>query len=81
MSVRAFVKRCLRCAAGHIVQHRRKYASASLIYAALVLFGADLAVTTGTLPHWLDSFVESQRWAVPFATLAGHAGFILERSA
>lgn len=70
---------CWRCTRQHLHRHRRKYASAAMIYSALFLFGVDFAANIATIP-WLHHFLESQSWTVPFATLAGHAGFILERA-
>lgn len=69
-----------RRALRHVHRHRRKYASAAMIYAAAFIFGADLIHSLSVMPHWLTLFLETQRWTVPAAALAGHAGFILERA-
>lgn len=65
----------------HVRRHRHKYASAAMIYSALIFFGADAAHTLAFTPLWVSVFLESQNWAVPVAALMGHVGFILERSA
>lgn len=74
----AFLRRCWVCTAKHLHLHRKKYASAAMIYGALIYFAADAAFALSVLPHWLVGFVETHRWSGPAAALLGHAGFILE---
>lgn len=79
MKPRAFMRHCWRCTHAHLIRNRRRYASASMIYMALVVFVADAGSALAHLPV-VSSFLNQNHWTVPVAAFLGHSGFILERA-